>query len=155
MKKILSLSKLAILCLLVSSFLIHSQTAFSQTAAATTATKVPEVPPAFVGTFNLDISPDVEALLAKYITASQYQQITQPGYRVQVSQSTKRDQIRLQEAQIKERFPQIATYEIYQAPNFKLRVGNFDNRIEAYSLYRQLKPQFSSSFIVEDVILME
>ena len=146
------MKKIIFFLIALCSVLISSDLLMAQTTSPTT---VAETPPAFVGTVNLDISPDIEDLLSRYIVANQYQQIVQKGYRIQVSQNNNRDEIRRQELQIKDRFPQLATYEVYQAPTFKLRVGNFTSRFEAYSLFRQLKPQFSSAFIVEDNVLME
>ena len=39
-------------------------------------------------------------------------------------------------------------------PNFKIRVGNFRSRLEAYKFMRSLAAAFSNSFIVNDEIVI-
>lgn len=47
-------------------------------------------------------------------------------------------------------FPYIKAYRTYDAPNFKVTVGNFRTRIEAEVLLRELKDAFPDAFIVRD-----
>jgi len=41
---------------------------------------------------------------------------------------------------------------IYQSPNFKVRVGNFRDRLEAYRFLKIYKKEFPSAFIVQDEV---
>jgi len=47
-------------------------------------------------------------------------------------------------------FPYIKAYRSYDAPNFKVTVGNFRTRIEAEVLLRELKDAFPDAFVVRD-----
>jgi len=47
-------------------------------------------------------------------------------------------------------FPYIKAYRSYDAPNFKVTVGNFRTRIEAEILLRELKDAFPDAFVVRD-----
>lgn len=49
-------------------------------------------------------------------------------------------------------YPDIPAYLIPQLPNFKVRVGNFRDRFEAYRFYKEVKPQFPGAYIVSDII---
>ncbi len=39
-------------------------------------------------------------------------------------------------------------YEIYEIPNFKIRVGDFRTRLEAYRFLKKIRADFPASFIV-------
>lgn len=43
-------------------------------------------------------------------------------------------------------------YEVYDVPNFKIRVGDFRTRLEAYAFLKEIKTEFPSAFIVESEI---
>jgi hypothetical protein len=43
-------------------------------------------------------------------------------------------------------------YEIYDVPNFKIRVGDFRTRMDAYRYLKKIKGEFPSAFIVESEI---
>jgi hypothetical protein len=40
-------------------------------------------------------------------------------------------------------------YIVYEAPNFKVRIGDFRSRLEAYRFLRKIKAEFPTAFIVE------
>lgn len=70
--------------------------------------------------------------------------------RVQVSQAPSRDQIFEAKAQFSARYPGIETYIKYASPNFKLRVGNFETKQEAFNFMKQIKTYFPYSFVIEE-----
>ena len=49
-------------------------------------------------------------------------------------------------------FPELPIYLSYEQPYYRLRVGDFRNRIEAEKYLRLIKPQFSLAFVTADVI---
>jgi hypothetical protein len=75
-----------------------------------------------------------------------------PGYRVQLFYGSDRKRANEVKSEFLRRYPEVAAYLVYQQPNYKVRVGDFRTRLEAYELYRKLLPDFSSSFIVTDDI---
>ncbi|MGL4596946.1 MAG: SPOR domain-containing protein [Bacteroidia bacterium] len=46
-------------------------------------------------------------------------------------------------------------YVVYDLPNFKVRVGDFRTRMEAYRFLKKIKADFPSAFIVESEIELE
>ncbi len=74
--------------------------------------------------------------------------LKQQGFRVQIfsgnNQRTAKDEAFRKEKQIKERFPSLSTYVTYNAPFWRLRVGNYDSHEEAFYAQRQLTEAFPS-----------
>jgi len=70
--------------------------------------------------------------------------------RVHVFQATNRDAVFNAKAEFSKKFPGIPTFVSYQAPNFKLRAGEFANTKEAQNFLKQVKPHFQSSFVIEE-----
>ena len=68
------------------------------------------------------------------------------GYRTQVfsgnNQRASKDEAFNKEKEIKELFPDVPTYVSYNAPFWKLRVGDFRSHEEAYHMMRQLMAAF-------------
>ncbi len=68
------------------------------------------------------------------------------GYRTQVfsgnNQRISKDEAFRKEKEIKELFPEIPTYVTYNAPFWKLRVGDFRSHEEAYHMMRSLMDAF-------------
>jgi hypothetical protein len=74
------------------------------------------------------------------------------GYRIQIYSNSDRklaNEIRTKCLQL---YPDIDVHLIYQQPSFKVRVGDFRNRIEAYPVYRDLLKSFDNVLIVPDRI---
>jgi hypothetical protein len=49
-------------------------------------------------------------------------------------------------------YPEADAYLIYQQPNFRVRVGDFRNRMEAHALYKKMLEEFPEVIIVPDKI---
>ncbi|MDR1644726.1 MAG: SPOR domain-containing protein [Tannerellaceae bacterium] len=68
------------------------------------------------------------------------------GFRVQVfagnSQRTSKDEAFRREKEIKELIPTIPTYVTYNAPFWRLRIGDFNSQEEAFHIQRQLMAAF-------------
>jgi hypothetical protein len=74
------------------------------------------------------------------------------GYRVQIhfgSDRDKADEIKLKFTQ---KYTSVTAYEPYEQPNFKVRVGDFRTRVEAYKFLKEITADFPSSFIVQDEV---
>ncbi len=81
------------------------------------------------------------------------------GFRINVFSGNNRDAKETalsRERMIKEKFPEVSTYVIYNSPVFRLRVGDFQHTEEATAFLFQLKkefPQFAREmFVVSDEI---
>lgn len=75
-----------------------------------------------------------------------------PGYRIQTYAGSSRQQAMTIRNEIAEKYPDYAAYVIYKQPTFRVRVGDFRTRFEAQKLLNEIKPVYSSSFIVPDDI---
>lgn len=53
----------------------------------------------------------------------------------------------------KELFPEVPIYLSYGQPYYRLRVGNFRNRLEAEKWLRKIKPEFKEAFVATEKIL--
>ncbi len=83
------------------------------------------------------------------------------GFRIQVYSGNKpnsKDVATQREALVKSLHPDIPTYVNYNAPFWKLRIGNFASREEAEGMLNELKlafPQYGREmYVVRDVILI-
>lgn len=77
------------------------------------------------------------------------------GYRLQIyfsSGADARTEIQKTRARFLRERPDINTYTTYNAPDFKLRVGNFRTKSEALKLKKELSSMFPDSFIVPEII---
>src|ERR1700743_47835 len=76
-----------------------------------------------------------------------------PGFRIQVINSPDRSKVYAAKAKVYQEFPDLKPYLLYQAPNYKLKVGNFKTKEEAEEMQKQLGRLFPSGlYIIRDVI---
>jgi hypothetical protein len=96
----------------------------------------------------------LDSLLMKHIRVNQVKDGLD-GYRVQLY-SGSGTEARLSANNLRAEFlsnhPNIPAYLIYQAPNFKVRLGNFRTELEAVHLQRELAYQYPGGFVVRDKI---
>lgn len=74
------------------------------------------------------------------------------GYRVQIFFGSDRKAANEARTKFLQLYPETEAYLVYQQPNFKVRVGDFRNQVEAQAIYRSLLTQFETVFIVPDKI---
>jgi hypothetical protein len=74
------------------------------------------------------------------------------GYRVQIFFGSDRKAANEARTKFLQLYPETEAYLVYQQPNFKVRVGDFRNQLEAQAIYRSLLTQFETVFIVPDKI---
>lgn len=74
------------------------------------------------------------------------------GYRIQLFSGADRTNATALKAKFLKQFPDIPVYMIYQQPFFKVRVGDFRNKLEAQKLYYQLSDVFGQVILVPDKI---
>lgn len=74
------------------------------------------------------------------------------GYRVQIISGPNRDAVYNVKKDLYSNYPDQRPYVVYQQPNFKLRVGSFRTRLEAYQLLLEIQENFPDAFIIRDNI---
>ena len=100
---------------------------------------------------GVDADPRVKVLVAKHITVNSKGK--EKGYRVQIYFGADKAKANDVKAKFLAAYADEAhAYEIYDAPNFKIHVGDFRTRIEAYRFLRKIRGEFPSAFIVESGI---
>jgi len=101
---------------------------------------------------NIEIVLDDSAIdsLLKASDAQAEKEYVIKGFRVQITAAGNRADINKVKSQFYTLFPDIKTFVIYQQPNFKLRVGNYRTKLEAYKVWIEIEKHFPGSFITPD-----
>ena len=96
----------------------------------------------------------IESLVAKQ-RALYRADSTLNGYRIHIFSEIGNEALNHAKA-VKSRFerafPDIPIYLTYSEPYFRLRAGNFRNRVEAEQCLRRIKPRFKEAFVTADMI---
>lgn len=108
----------------------------------------------FVGSVSIHQDESIDRLLAKHIKVNEYNPWID-GYRVQlysISGVNSRDKANLFRAQFLNKHPKTKVYVVYQAPYYKVRLGDFRTKINALSYLQTISKQYPSGFVVVDQI---
>lgn len=106
------------------------------------------------GSLHLDQDSRVERLMRKQREVFAANK-TMNGYRVQIFMEIGNDAISHAEAMkssFTKAFPELPVYLTYEQPYYRLRVGDFRNRVEAEKYMRLIKPKFNLAFVTADII---
>ena len=106
------------------------------------------------GSLNVNQDSRIEHLISKqhrlYDLDSSFS-----GYRIHIFMEIGNEALENAE-QMKKRFenafPDIPVYLTYAEPYFRLRAGDFRNRVEAEKCLRLIKPKFKEAFVTADMI---
>ena len=106
------------------------------------------------GSLNVDQDDRIESLISKqrrlYSVDSSFN-----GYRIHVFMEIGNEALQHAEQvkrQFQNAFPDIPIYLTYAEPYFRLRAGDFRNRVEAEKCLRRIKPKFKEAFVTADMI---
>lgn len=106
------------------------------------------------GTLNLRQDSRIDRLMQKqrevYAANS-----TMSGFRVQIFMEIGNeavDHANVVKKEFEEQYPELPIYLSYEQPYYRLRVGDFRNRVEAEKYLRILKPQYGVAFVTADII---
>ena len=76
-----------------------------------------------------------------------------PGYRVQVINSNDRNKVFEAKVKVYKQFPELTPYIMYQAPFYKLKLGNFTSQDDAENYRKKLSRLFPEGiYVVRDTI---
>ena len=76
-----------------------------------------------------------------------------PGFRIQVMNTPDRQKVYDAKVKIYQEFPDWKPYLLYQAPNYKLRVGDFKTEDEAQAALQELSKLFPQGmYVIRDII---
>ena len=106
------------------------------------------------GSVNVSQDDRIESLISKqrqlYKLDSSFS-----GYRIHVFMEIGNEALKHAEdvkKQFEKAFPDIPIYLTYSEPYFRLRAGDFRNRVEAEKCLRRIKPKFKEAFVTADMI---
>ncbi len=135
--------------ILLISFSISGQVQYKLNRTSPTAFEETMVLSAVIDTGNIVIQEDnnISVLLEKYNTAK-----SDLGFRVQIHSGLSKTETLKAQTNFMKIYPEINTYMIYQQPNFKIRVGDFENRLEVNRFFEEMKQTFPGAFIIQDEI---
>ena len=105
------------------------------------------------GTLTINADARLDSLVQIHKKTNEEKQ-TMPGYRVQLFFGTERQKGTDIRSGFLKKHAEISAYLIYQQPNYKVRVGDFRTRLEAYKLFQQLNVEYPSAFVVKDEIAL-
>ncbi len=108
------------------------------------------------GKVTIKQEPRIEAIVAKHIDINQKAKGF-PGYRVQVyfgSGSDAKSIANKIRNNLNNEFTDYDSYLVYEAPYFKVRVGDFRNRNEAFKAFKIIQSNYPQAFIVDDLIAL-
>ena len=80
---------------------------------------------------------------------------TMAGFRVQIFMEIGNeavDHANVVKRDFEELYPELPIYLSYEQPYYRLRVGDFRNRVEAEKYLRILKPRYGVAFVTADII---
>jgi hypothetical protein len=102
------------------------------------------------GSVTMHDEAGANALVERYIYFNkEHNQL--PGYRIQVIASPKLQDIKDAKSTFLNRYAYKATI-VFEAPNYKLRIGNYQNRFEANRDLQEILTDYPNAFICKDLI---
>lgn len=101
-----------------------------------------------------DVEPGIEAIQSDYVKVWERVGETK-GYRVQIMAVTgtnSRNTAENERALFQARFPEVPAYISYTEPYFKIRVGDFMTRLDAYKMLVEVRDMYPGAYIIIDKI---
>lgn len=105
---------------------------------------------------NLNVERDARLnKMLRWHVEKNKQQEGMEGYRVEIffsSRSDAKEQALKTKADFLLKYPDYPVHIKFVAPNFRVRVGDFRTKQEAWKLYKQIKKDYPTAFVVPDII---
>jgi len=103
------------------------------------------------GYVNITVPANVDALVSKHRHVNQNND-KMDGWRIQLIQATDRNIVYTTRGRFTNMYNKTEVYLDYKQPYFKLRVGNFKTRMEAYKFLKAIRDDFDRAFLVQEEI---
>lgn len=108
----------------------------------------------FLNQLHIRQDPRITDLLVRHSQINQRRQGTE-GFRLEIffsSEAKAREKAVRVKNEFNLIFPNIASYLLFQTPNFKVRIGDFRNKSEALKTKADIAFKYPNAFIVKDMI---
>lgn len=100
------------------------------------------------GSLSVNQDERLEVLLQDYVDSKKIK-----GFRIQLFSGNSRwEAVKVKSDFLKKYKEEKPPHLVYQSPNFKIRVGDYRNRLEAQKFLELYKADYPSAFIVQDEI---
>ncbi|MBL6875459.1 MAG: SPOR domain-containing protein [Chitinophagales bacterium] len=100
---------------------------------------------------TFESSSDLNFLLDAHYDKNKHCDLMQ-GYRIQIMNSSNREDVYKKKAEVYSRYSKFKGYIVYDQPYYKLRIGDFETKLEARKFLNEIIQSFSTAFIVRDEI---
>lgn len=145
------------LCSVIFLFMLFSSMGFAQTdtlglnpAISSQTAKMED----FLENLQIRQDPRITDLLVRHSQMNQRKHGAD-GFRLEIffaSDTKAREQAMRVKNEFNLVFPDIASYLLFQTPNFKVRIGDFRNKSEALKTKAYIASKYPNAFIVKDMI---
>lgn len=101
-------------------------------------------------------APGIDALVARHISYNENVKGF-PGYRIQIffdAGNYSKSKAFGEKSKFLAKHPEISAYVVFQEPYYKVRVGNFRNKLEAEAFRQRIIETWPESYILKDDIEM-
>ena len=97
------------------------------------------------------VDPKVAQMMKRFVELNKSNKNIK-GWRIQILATTDRQKMENALSQFQSFYPSIPADWIHNKPYYKIRVGDFRNKIEAMELYKKLLAEFGEAIIIQDKI---
>lgn len=140
--------------LLSGLMLFFVQVVFSQVTEMQTAEQAEIRTPAILQNLNVERDTLLDKMLNWHIEKNKMRD-GMDGYRVEIffsSDLDARQEALDKKVEFLSKYPEYKVNVIYIAPNFRVRVGDFRTKNEAWKLYEKIRKDYRTAFVVKDKI---
>ena len=105
------------------------------------------------GTIEITGDVKVSELVKKHVEFNERLR-TVPGYRIQIASLSgpkSRNQAFELKSQFKESYPDVEVYVVFSEPNFRIKVGDFTSKLDAYVFMQKIKDTYPGTIVRENV----
>lgn len=106
------------------------------------------------GSVRIIQEPAIEQLILKHIRINETREGI-PGYRIQIffdSGTNSKIRATAVSEDFGRRFPEVNVYLTFIAPNYKVRIGDYRTRLDAWRFLQELQPDYPGAYVVADLI---
>ena len=103
------------------------------------------------GEITIVFEEGIEKLVDKYKKTNNSKRGIE-GFRLQIAFASKKEDIKQRRLNFIRKYPDIPIYLTYTAPYYKLRIGNFRNKLQAEKMKNKIRSAYPGTYIVIEII---
>jgi hypothetical protein len=103
---------------------------------------------------NIQQDPRIDTLMQRQVEANKARHGVE-GFRVQIHFGQSRERAQKIRADFSAKYPDLKTYLGYDSPYYKIRVGDFIDRLSAYQVQKLISSSYRGAYIVPTTVDFE